>query len=389
MLERGSDEIEDEKRGWCRDHCSGDGSGTEVTPLEFQVGDRVMLKVSPWKGVVRFGKKGKFAPRFVGPFEIIQRIGPVAYKLILPNELSGVHDVFHVSNLKKCLADESLVIPVEEIQVGKQLHFIEEPLEIMDREVKQLKRSHISIVKVRCNSKRGPKFTWEREDHMKSKLPLTASGHDSIWVIVDRLTKTAHFLPIREDYKIEKLVKNYLNEIASRHGVLVAIISDRDSRFTSRSPLCWNEIGESQQTGPEIIQETMDKIHKLKERLKVAHDRRKSYADRRRKPLEFRVGDKVMLKVSPHGRFELPPELEGIHDVLNVSNLKKCLVNENIILPYGESKINTQLQFMEEPVEIMDKQVKKLRRRRIPIVKVRWDPKRGSEFTWEKRIRDT
>ncbi|KAD2392763.1 hypothetical protein E3N88_39740 [Mikania micrantha] len=100
-----------------------------------------MLKVSPWKGVVRFGKKGKLAPRYVGLFEIIERIGPVAYRLRLPDELRGVHDVFHVSNLKKCLADESLVIPIEEIQVDEQLHFIEEPLEIMDHKVKQLRRS--------------------------------------------------------------------------------------------------------------------------------------------------------------------------------------------------------------------------------------------------------
>ncbi|KAD4585786.1 hypothetical protein E3N88_23387 [Mikania micrantha] len=140
-------------------------------PLEYQAGDRVMLKVSPWKGVVRFGKKGKLAPQYVGPFEIIQRIGPVAYRLRLPYELSAVHDVFHVSNLKKCLADESLVIPIEEIQVDEHLHFIEEPLEIMDRKVKQLRRSRIPIVKVRWNSRCEPEFTWEREDHMKSKYP--------------------------------------------------------------------------------------------------------------------------------------------------------------------------------------------------------------------------
>ncbi|KAD7117325.1 hypothetical protein E3N88_04593 [Mikania micrantha] len=130
-----------------------------------------MLKVSPWKGVVRFGKKGKLAPRYVGPFEIIERIGPVAYRLRLLDELSGVHDVFHVSNLKKCLNDESLVIPIEEIQVDDQLHFIEEPIEIMDRKVKQLRRSRIPIVKVHWNSRRGPEFTWEREDHIKSKYP--------------------------------------------------------------------------------------------------------------------------------------------------------------------------------------------------------------------------
>ncbi|KAD6119084.1 hypothetical protein E3N88_10355 [Mikania micrantha] len=106
-------------------------------------------------------------PRYVGPFGTIERIGPVAYRLSLPDELSGVHDVFHVSNLKKWLADESLVIPVEEIQLDEHLHFIEEPLEIMDCKVKQLRRSRIPIVKVRWNSKRGPEFTWECEDHMK------------------------------------------------------------------------------------------------------------------------------------------------------------------------------------------------------------------------------
>ncbi|GJV90142.1 hypothetical protein Tco_1534080 [Tanacetum coccineum] len=140
-------------------------------PLEFEVGDRVMLKVSPWKGVVHFGKKGKLAPRYVGPFEILERIGPVAYRLRLSEELSGVHDTFHVSNLKKCLADASLHVPLDEIKVDKTLRFVEEPVEIMDREIKSLKRSKISLVKVRWNSKRGPEFTWEREDYMKSKYP--------------------------------------------------------------------------------------------------------------------------------------------------------------------------------------------------------------------------
>ncbi|KAD3067360.1 hypothetical protein E3N88_35240 [Mikania micrantha] len=128
-------------------------------PLEFQVGDRVLLKVSPWKGVIRFGKRGKLSPRYVGPFEILKRIGPVAYQLKLLDELSGVHDVFHVSNLKKCLSDETLIVPLEEIQVDEQLRFIKEPAEIMDREVKQLKQSKIPIVKVRWNSRRGPEFT--------------------------------------------------------------------------------------------------------------------------------------------------------------------------------------------------------------------------------------
>ena len=110
-------------------------------------------------------------PRYIGPFEILAGIGPVAYKLKLPQELQNVHDTFHVSNLKKCLTDATLIIPLEEIQVNEKLNFVEEPVEIMDREIKRLKQSRIPIVKVRWNAKRGPEFTWEREDQMKQKYP--------------------------------------------------------------------------------------------------------------------------------------------------------------------------------------------------------------------------
>nr|GEV24063.1 putative reverse transcriptase domain-containing protein [Tanacetum cinerariifolium] len=140
-------------------------------PLEFSVGDYVLLKVSPWKGMVRFGKKRKLAPRFVRPFEIIKKVGPIAYRLDLPEELDGVHDTFHVSNLKKCLADPTLQVPLDEIQVDAKLNFVKEPVEILEREFKKLKRSRIAIVKVRWNSKRGPEFTREREDQRKLKYP--------------------------------------------------------------------------------------------------------------------------------------------------------------------------------------------------------------------------
>ncbi|GKE62102.1 hypothetical protein Tco_1512469 [Tanacetum coccineum] len=140
-------------------------------PLEFQVGDKVMFKVSPWKGVIRFGKRGKLNPRYIGPFKIIAKVGTIAYCLELPEKLSRVHSTFHVSKLKKYMADEPLAIPLDEIQVDDKLNFIEEPVKIMDREVKHLKQSHIPIVKVRWNSMRGPEFTWECEDQMQKKYP--------------------------------------------------------------------------------------------------------------------------------------------------------------------------------------------------------------------------
>ncbi|GJR44966.1 putative reverse transcriptase domain-containing protein [Tanacetum coccineum] len=140
-------------------------------PMEFQVGDKVMLKVSPWKGVVRFGKRGKLNPRYVGPFKVLEKVGEVAYKLELPEELSRVHNTFHVSNLKKCYADEPLAVPLDGLHFDDKLQFVEEPVEIVDREVKRLKQSRIPLVKVRWNSKRGPEFTWEREDQFRKKYP--------------------------------------------------------------------------------------------------------------------------------------------------------------------------------------------------------------------------
>ena len=140
-------------------------------PLDFNINDKVLLKVSPWKGVVRFGKKGKLTPRFVGPFKILKRVGPVAYQLELPDEMRGVHDVFHVSNLRKCLADESLTIPLQDVEVDEKLKFIEKPLQIEDRLVKKLKKKTMNLVKVKWDSRRGPEYTWELESEMQKKYP--------------------------------------------------------------------------------------------------------------------------------------------------------------------------------------------------------------------------
>ncbi|GJR23649.1 putative reverse transcriptase domain-containing protein [Tanacetum coccineum] len=191
---------------------------------------------------------------------------------------------------------------------------------------------------------------------------------------IARLTKSANFLPIREDYKMEKLVRIYINEILARHGVPVSIISDHDSRFTScyhasvkcasfealyerkcRSPVLWAEVG------------------------------RKSYADKRHKPLEFNVGDRILLKVSPWKgvvRFGKKGKLAPcIHDTFHVSNIKKCLADANLQVPLEEIEIDDKLHFVEEPIEIVEREVKKLKRKRILIVKVHWNSKRGAKYT--------
>ncbi|GJW67684.1 putative reverse transcriptase domain-containing protein [Tanacetum coccineum] len=273
-----------------------------------------------------------------------------------------------------------------------------------------------------------PQWKWDNITmDFVTKLPKSSQGYDTIWVIVDRLTKSAIFIPMKETDPLEKLARMYLKEVVTRHGIPVSIICDRDPRFASnfwrslqkalgtsldmstayhpqtdgqsertiqtledmlracvidfgngwvkhlplvefsynnsyhasikaapfealygrkcRSPVCWAEVGEVQLTGPEIVQETTEKIIQVKQRMQAARDRQKSYADLKRKPMEFEVGDKVMLKVSPW---------------------KGCNLH------------------CWEPIEITDREVKRLKRSRIPLVKVRWNSKRGPEFTWER-----
>ncbi|KAI3708785.1 hypothetical protein L2E82_38236 [Cichorium intybus] len=142
-----------------------------VKPIEFQVGDMVMLKVSPWKGLIRFGKKGKSSPRFIGPFRISQRVGAVAYKLELPDELHGIHDVFHVSHLRKTLFDKSQQVPLAEIEVDDKLRYPEQPERVLDRKIRQLRNKKISTVKVLWHHHKGSDMTWETESEMREKYP--------------------------------------------------------------------------------------------------------------------------------------------------------------------------------------------------------------------------
>ncbi|GJR53619.1 putative reverse transcriptase domain-containing protein [Tanacetum coccineum] len=342
-----------------------------------------------------------------------------------------------------------------------------------------------------------PEWKWDNITmDFVTKLPRSSQGYDTIWVIVDRLTNSAIFLPIRETDPLEKLAKMYLKEVVARHGIPVSIICDRDPRFSSnfwkslqkalgtsldmstayhpetdgqsertiqtledmlracvidfgkgwvdhlslvefsynnsyhasikaapfealygrkcRSPVCWAEVGQVQLTGPDLVQDTTEKIIQIKQRMQAARDRQKSYADKKRKPMDFQVGDKVMLKVSPWKgvvrfgkqgklnpryvgpfkvlekvravayKLELPQELSRVHNTFHVSNLKRCYSDDPLTVPLDGLHVDDKLQFVEEPVEIMDREVKQLRHSRVPIVKVRWNSKRGPEFTWER-----
>ncbi|GKA30835.1 reverse transcriptase domain-containing protein [Tanacetum coccineum] len=211
-----------------------------------------------------------------------------------------------------------------------------------------------------------PVWKWERitMDFM-SELPRTLCGYDMILVIVDRLTKLTHFLPMKKTDSMEKLMRLYLKEIVCRHGVPVLIILDQDSHFTSNfwRSLQKAKVRDSQLTGPELIRDATEKIVQIKNRLLAARSHRKSYADKILKPLEFEVGDMVLLKVSPWkcavlfgkrgklspryiGPFkiiarvgpvaytlELPEELKEIHSTFHVSNLKKCLPEGDVVIP--------------------------------------------------------
>ncbi|GKB63095.1 putative reverse transcriptase domain-containing protein [Tanacetum coccineum] len=140
-----------------------------VNLLNSKLGDQCYIMLSPLKELLRFGKKGKLAPRYVGPYEIVERVGPVAYWLKLPQELSCIYDTFHVSNLKKCLAEPDVQVPLDEIEIDENLRFVEEPIEIVERDVKKLKRRRIPLFKVRWNSQQGAEYTWEREDQFRKK----------------------------------------------------------------------------------------------------------------------------------------------------------------------------------------------------------------------------
>ncbi|KAD7476938.1 hypothetical protein E3N88_00074 [Mikania micrantha] len=140
-------------------------------PIEFNVGDRVLLKVSPWKGIIRFSKRGKLSPRYIRPFRIKARVGKVAYRLDLPKELNGIHPTFHVSHLRKCLADEQAHVPLDDIEVDNRLNYVEETIAIVDTKEKQLGNKMVRQVKVWWKHPKGSDATWEYEEEMRRLYP--------------------------------------------------------------------------------------------------------------------------------------------------------------------------------------------------------------------------
>nr|GEY30086.1 putative reverse transcriptase domain-containing protein [Tanacetum cinerariifolium] len=332
-------------------------------------------------GVVRFGKRGKLNPRYVGPFKVLAKVGKVAYRLELPQELSIIHHTFHVSNLRKCYADEPLVMPLEGIHVDDWLQFMEEPVEIMEREIKRLTPSQIPLVKVRWNSRRGIEFTWEREDSFRKKYPHLFTNWVTSATTRSFLKALGTYISMSTPYHPETNGQSK-RTIQTLEDMLRACVIDFGK-------VCWAEVGEAQLTGPELIQETTKKIVLIKKRIQDAQDLQKSYADLKRKPMEFEVRDRVMLKVLAKVgkvayRLELPQELSIIHHTFHVSNLRKCYADEPLVMPLEGIHVDDWLQFVEEPVEIMEREIKRLKPSQIPLVKVRWNSRRGIEFTWER-----
>nr|GEU95878.1 reverse transcriptase domain-containing protein [Tanacetum cinerariifolium] len=230
-------------------------------------------------------------------------------------------------------------------------------------------------------------------------LPRTPSGYDSIWVIVDRLAKLAYFLPKKKTDSIEKLAELYLKEIVCRHGVHVLVISDRDSLFTSRfwvflQKALGTQLDLSTAYHPETDGQSKRTIQTLEDMLWACVIDFRSSRDKHLPLVEFSYNNSYHASIKAASiealigpvayKLELPDKLRGIHDIFHVSNLKRCFMNDDVVIALDEVQLDDKLHFVKEPVEIMDREVKRLKQSWILIVKVRWNSRRGTGFTWER-----
>nr|GFA73154.1 putative reverse transcriptase domain-containing protein [Tanacetum cinerariifolium] len=261
-------------------------------------------------------------------------------------------------------------------------------------------------------------------------LPWTQRTHDAIWVVVDRLTKSAHFLPIHKDNPVSRLAEIFQQEIVRLHGTPSAIVSDRDPRFAWHASIkcapfemlygrkchaliCWDQIGERVIEGPDMIEVTNEKVAVAKEKLKEARTRQKSYADKHRRSLEFQPGDHVFLKVSPargvrrfgikgklsprsigpfkildrvgevSHRLALPPQLSHVHNVFYVSLLRGYKYHPLHVISYTLDQIRIDLSYIEELEANLDRQDRVMRKKTIPFIKILWRNHPEREATWE------
>nr|GEY47345.1 reverse transcriptase domain-containing protein [Tanacetum cinerariifolium] len=209
-------------------------------------------------------------------------------------------------------------------------------------------------------------------------LPRTPSGYDSIWVIVDRLTKSAHFLPKKKTDSIEKLAELYLKEIVCKHGVHVSVIYDRD-KIVCKHGVHVSFIFDRDSLFTSRFWVSLQKALGTQLDLSIAyHPETDGQSERTIQMLEDMLRACVIDFGSSWDK-HLP-----IHDTFHVSNLERCFVNDDVVIPLDEVQLDDNLHFVEEPVEIMDREVKRLKQSRIPIVKIRWNSRRGPKFTWER-----